>query len=234
MRSLGTTARSIGVLYLLFMVPGLPFLLYVPRLIVSGNATATAANLAANELAYRLSILGWVVGHVLWIYLVLSLYALFEAVDRKQARLMVTFVAVSVAMTLVNLTNQLAPLILLSGADFLSPLSRPQLEALAYAFLRLHSTGTGIEFAFWGLWLLPFGILVIRSGFAPKLIGYLLILGCVGWLIQSAVAIVVPAYSGMAFKAMQPLVAPGELSMMLWLLIKGGNVPLRQPQPVVT
>jgi len=226
MRSSGATARSVGVLYLSFMAPGLPFLLYVPRLIVSGNAPATAANILAHETAYRLSVLGWVVGHILWIYLAWSLYRLFEKTDRRQAQLMVTFVVVSVAMTLVNLINQLAPLTLLSGAEFLSPLSQSQLEALAYASLRLHSAGTGIEFAFWGLWLLPFGILVIKSGFVPKLIGYLLILGCIGWLIQSAVSIVAPAYTALAFKAAQPLVAPGELSMMLWLLIKGGHLSL--------
>jgi hypothetical protein len=80
--------------------------------------------------------------------------------------------------------------------------------------------------AFWGLWLLPLGILIIRSGFIPKLIGVLLIVGCIGWLIECVVALVLPQYRSAVFTWMQPLVAPGELSLIGWLLIKGGSIPL--------
>jgi hypothetical protein len=126
----------------------------------------------------------------------------------------------------VNLINEIAPLILLSGADFLSVFSQPQLDALALGFLRLRESGVGIATAFWGLWLLPFGILVIKSGFIPKLIGVLLIVGCFGYLAQSFTAIALPAHLPVVVNLTLPLVLPGELLVVIWLLAKGAKVPL--------
>jgi hypothetical protein len=209
------------------MLPAPLNLIYLPkRFIVPGDAAATAANISAGELIYRLCTLAGVFNSIMFIFLVLSLSNLFKDVDRKQARLMVALVVVSVAIGLVNLINEIAPLILLSGADYLSVFSKPQLEALALGFLRLRGSGLGIASAFWGLWLLPFGILVIKSGFIPKLIGVLLIVGCFGYLAQSLTTIVFPAYVRTVFNATLPLVAPGELSMIIWLLVKGAKLPL--------
>jgi hypothetical protein len=220
------------VLYVLTMLPAPLNLIYLPRrFIVPGDATATARNITAGELTYRLCTLSGLVNSILFIFLVLSLYNLFKDVDRKQARLMVMLVAVSVAIAVVNLVNEIAPLILLSGADFLSVFSKPQLDALALGFLRLRGSGVVLASAFWGLWLLPFGILVIKSGFIPKLIGVLLIVGCFGYLAQSFTSIVLPAQVPAVFKVALPLVAPGELFMIIWLLLKGGKVPLPEAQP---
>ena len=227
MRASRATARSIGALYVLTMTPAPLNLIYLPsRFIVAGDAAATARNITAGALTYRLLTLAALFNNILFIVLVLSLYDLLKDVDRKQARLMVAFVVVSVAVSLVNLLNELAPLMLLSGADYLSAFSRPELEALAYGFLRLRGTGLGIATAFWGLWLLPFGILVIKSGFIPRLIGVLLIAGCFGYLAQSVAAILFPARVHAVFNATLPLVAPGELFVVIWLLVKGGTVPL--------
>jgi len=221
------TARSIGVLYLLTMLPAPLNLMYLPsRFIVPGDAAATAHNISTGELTYRLLTLSGLVSNILFIFLVLSLYNLFKDVDRKQARLMAMLVGVSVAICLINLLNELAPLILLSGADYLAAFSKPQLDALAFGFLRLRGTGLGIATAFWGLWLLPFGILVIKSGFIPKLIGGLLIVGCFGYLAQSVTSIIWPAYVHTVFTATLPLVGPGELGVIIWLLVKGAKVPL--------
>lgn len=226
------TARSIGVLYFLTMLPA-PFnLIYLPRrFIVPGDAAATAHNITAGALTYRLCTLSGLLNGIAFIFLVLSLYDLLKDVDRKQARLMVTLVAISVAMSLVNLVNEIAPLILLSGADSLSVFSKPQLDALALGFLRLRSSGLGIVTAFWGLWLLPFGILAIKSGFIPKPIGVLLIVGCFGYLAQSFTSIVSPAHLRLVFNATLPLVAPGEFFVIVWLLVKGAKVPLPEAQP---
>jgi len=227
MNSRRPTARSIGVLYVLTMLPAPINLIYLPRhFIVPGDAAATARNITAAELTYRLCTLSSFVNSILFIFLVLSLYHVFKDVDRKQARLMVMLVVVSVAISVVNLINEIAPLILLSGADFLSVFSQPQLDALALGFLRLRGSGVGIATAFWGLWLLPFGILVIKSGFIPKLIGALLIVGCFGYLAQSFTSIVLPAHVHSVVTLTLPLVAPGELFVMIWLLVKGGKVQL--------
>lgn len=223
----GRTARSIGWLYLVTMAPAPLNLIYLPsHFIVRGDAAATASNIAGGELLYRLCTLAGLFNSIMFIVLGLSLYNLFKDVDRKQARLMVAFVAVSAAISLVNLVNEIAPLILLGGADWLSAFSKPQLDALALGFLRLRDIGIGIATAFWGLWLLPFGVLAFKSGFVPRLIGVLLIVGCFGYLAQSVTAILAPAYLNLVFNVTLPLVGPGELFAIIWLLVKGGRVPL--------
>ena len=232
MSSTKWTARSIGVLYLVTMLPAPLNLIYMPgRFIVRGDAAATARNIADAELLYRLCTLAGFFNSIMFIVLGLSLYNLFKDVDRKQARLMVAFVAVSAAISLANLINEIAPLVLLSGADFLSAFSKPQLDALALGFLRLRDVGIGIATAFWGLWLLPFGILAHRSGFTPRLIGVLLIVGCFGYLAQSVTFIVLPALTTVVTYVTLPLAAPGEFVMIIWLLVKGGTVLLPVARP---
>jgi len=232
MSSTKTTARQAGVLYLLLAITG-PFNdIYVPNaFIVAGDATATLRKIAAAELTYRLGIFSGLVAHVIFLFLVSSLYNLLKDVDKKNARLMVMLVLVGVAVGVANLFNEIVPLILSSGAGFLSVFSKPQLDALALGFLRLRSSGTYLAMAFWGLWLLPFGILVIKSGFIPKLLGILLIVGCFAYLAVSFTAIVFPARAPVVSQVMLPLFAVGELSMIVWLLVKGAKTPLPEAQP---
>lgn len=226
MNSTKATARQAGILYLLMLITSGFNLLYVPAsYIVPGDSAATAHNIVAGELAYRIGIVSEVAGSFLFILLVLTLYSLFKDIDRKQAMLMVILVSVGVAFSLVNLLNQIAPLVLLSGADFLSAFTKPQLEALALAFLRLRFGGVELIAAFWGLWLLPFGILVVRSRFFPEILGVLLIAACFAGLTHSFVSLVLPAYKHMVWPATVPVDAVGELSMAVWLLVKGAKVP---------
>jgi hypothetical protein len=161
----------------------------------------------------------------------LSLYNLLKDVDRKHARLMVMLVAVGVAVGVVNLLNQIAPLILLSGADFLSVFTKPQLDALALGFLRLRNSGSHVAMAFWALWLFPFGILVIKSRFFPTVLGVLLIVGCFAYLAVSFTAIVFPAHLQVVNQVTLPFYAIGELSMIIWLLVKGAKVPEPEARP---
>lgn len=209
-----------------------PFnLMYVPSaFIVPGDATATARNIAAGELTYRIGIFSGLASSIIFLFLVLSLYNLLKDVDRKHARLMVMLVAVSVAIGVVNLLNQIAPLILLSGADFLSVFTKPQLDALALGFLRLRSNVTDVDAAFWGLWLFPFGILVIKSGFFPRILGILLMAAGFAFLISSFTSIVLPAYTHVVSQIMMPLYF-GEVPMVIWLLVKGAKVPLPEARP---
>ena len=138
---------------------------------------------------------------------------------------MLTLATVSVTFGLVNLLNLIAPLVLLSAAPFGSVFTAPQLDALAYAFLRLRSTGVSLAMAFWGLWLLPFGVLVIKSGRFPRLLGILLIVGGVAYLAVSVTRIGWPAYRQSVDQVLLPFYVLGELSMILWLLVKGAKAP---------
>ena len=223
-------ARTAGLLYL-SMVFVAPFaLLYVPRqLIVRGNPAATASRILDSEMLFRLGVVGNVISTTIFVLTVLALYRLFRNVDRTQAVLMVALAVISTPITFFNVVNDLAALTLIRGADFLQAFSRPQLEAAALFFLGLSNKGTLIAEIFWGLWLFPFGILVMRSRFLPRVLGVLLILNGFAYVIASMTGILFPSYAAVvnryAFIAMT-----GELWFMLWILIKGIKV---EPMPLV-
>jgi len=217
-------ARVAGAVYL-SMVLTAPFsLIYVPsKLIVRGNATATANNILAHETMFRLSIMGDLVGQVIFICLAIALYRLLRDVNRTWAWLMVSFVLVSAAVGFLNTLNNVAALILFRGDEFLTVFDQVRREALGMLFIRLHSQGQFIDEIFWGLWLFPFGLLVFRSGFLPRFLGIWLMINCFGYLVLSVTALFFPLYYEAAFRFSQPVLF-GELATMLWLLIKGAKV----------
>ena len=215
------TARQAAFLYLLMGLPAPINLMYMPgKFIVAGDAAATVSNISANEMTYRLCIFAGMVSSVAFIFLVVTLYELFQEVDRRQARLMVALVTVSSALGLVTLLNEIAPLILLHGADSFAAFSKPQLDALSLGFLNLRSTTVSVNSVLWGLWLFPFGILAIKSGFIPKLIGAALIVSGVAYVVSSVTFVLFPQYHHAVTQVTLPL-GVGELFMMLWLFIKG-------------
>jgi hypothetical protein len=217
-------ARIAGAIYL-SMVFTAPFcLIYVPsKLIVRGNAAATADNILAHETMFRLSIFGDLSGQVIFVCLAIALYRLLSSVNKTWAVLMVAFVLVSAAVGFFNTLNNIAALILFRGSEFLTVFDKPQRDALGMLFIRLHTQGIFIDEIFWGLWLFPFGLLVFRSGFMPRFIGVWLMINCFGYVALSSIALFFPDYYQPAFRYLQPVLF-GELVVMLWLLIKGAKV----------
>jgi hypothetical protein len=224
MHSLKKAARIAGAIYLL-MVLTAPFsLIYVPsKLIVRGNAAATAENILAHETMFRLSIFGDLIGPVIFICLAIALCRLLSNVNKTWAALMVALVLVSAAVGFLNALNNIAAVILFRGGEFLTVFDQAQREALGMLFIRLHSHGHFINEIFWGLWLFPFGLLVFRSGFLPRLLGIWLMLDCFGWLALSVIVLFFPPYYDGAFRVLQPVLF-GELAIMLYLLSRGANV----------
>ncbi len=224
MNSTKKQARIAGVLYVLLALTGVFSLIYVPTaLVVFGDATATAENIRSSELLFRFGILSGLVSNIIFVFLVLALYRLLKETSRNQAILMVTLVVISVATGFANTINQLGALIALSGADFLSVFEKPELDAIAYLFIRLNSWGIQIIQIFWGLWLFPFGLLVYRSRFIPKVLGVLLIIAGVGYLLGTITFSVLPQYQS-ALSTPIMLLEMGELPIILWLLIVGAKV----------
>jgi hypothetical protein len=226
-------ARTAGWLYLLLALTAPLGLIYVPgRLIVPGDATATADRLRASAWLLRAGIASELFHQVVCIYLVLALYRLFKAVDEAQARRLVILGAlVSVPIVFVDVLNELAALSLVSGADSLAVFTRPQLDALAYLFLRLHGEGINVVSIFWGLWLFPFGQLVIRSRFIPRVFGVLLLVAGAAYLVSSSVALVLPRFASQVDQIALPLQL-GELPIVLYLLIRGAReVPSASAAP---
>lgn len=222
--SVKKTARFAGFLYLLLALSGAFSILYVPsNLIVFGDAAATAEKIMSSEMLFRAGILSGVVSHVAFVLLVLALYHLLKETNRKQAMLMVALVVLGVATGFANTINQLGALIALSGADFLSAFDKPQLDSLAYLFLRLHSYGIQIIQVFWGLWLFPFGLLVYRSRFIPKILGVLLIVAGAGYLLGTITFLVLPQHVS-ALSTFITVLEMGELPIIFWLLLVGVRV----------
>jgi hypothetical protein len=217
-------ARRAGAVYLLFSIVAVVGEFLFPAFLVSGDPAATARNITTGEATYRLGILIGFCTLVLFVVLVVMLYKLFEDVDRMQALLMVAMVLVGVSTALANLLNKFVPLVLLSGADYLSVFSKPQLDALALGAIGWHRSGAAVATAFWGLWLFPFGFLVIKSGFFPRVLGILLIVAGAAYLTSSVTSIGWPAYRQVIGRIVMPLYF-GELPIIFWLLIKGAKLP---------
>ena len=217
--------RLIGLLYVVTSILGFFAMGYVPdKLIVGGNAAATASNIAASETLFRLGIASELVGQVGFIFVAFALYALLKGVNQRQATLMVTLIVIQVPIAFLNELNAIAALILVRGADFLSTSPQPEREALAMLFLRLHHYGFVIAGMFWGLWLFPLGSLVYRSRFLPRLLGGWLVLAGVAWVSWSFTGVLWPQYQDKVFTFSQPAVF-GEIAFMLWLLIRGAKIP---------
>ena len=225
MQTTEKAARVAGAVYLLAIILGPFSLIYVPNVIVvTGNATATVANILSHEALFRLGILGDLVGGVLILFLTFALYRLFKGVDQNLAAMVVILGGlIPCVIYFVNSLNWIAALILARGADYLNAFTRAQQEALAMLFVRLHSQGHLVSLVFAGLWLFPVGALVIRSGFLPRFLGIWLIAGGFGWLVVTWAGLFAPQYQEMIFTFGQPLFF-GEIAFTLWLLLVGAKV----------
>lgn len=210
-------ARVAGFLYLLVVPLGI-FSIYVSsRLTVPEDAATTASYITTNELLFRLSIVSDILAPLVLILVVLFLYKLLKPANQYMAWLMVIFLLLGVTIALLSKLNQFAALQLLSGADYLTVFTTEQLQTLALLFLHLHDRGGTIAFIFWGLWLIPLGYLVFKSGFFPRILGVLLIMSGFGYVIDSFATFLGYEVNIGLFTAW------GEVLFILWLLIKGVN-----------
>jgi hypothetical protein len=224
MTSLSKSARVAGLLYVVASAVGIVRLLYVPKaLFVHGNAAATAGNIAGHELLFRLGIVCYLLGGVLWLFVPLALYRLFKGVNQGLAVVMVILGSLmQTPVFVINTMNDVAALLFAGGADFMSVIDKVQREAFMMLFLNLHYHLDLANEIFWGLWLVPFGLLVYRSRFLPRILGVWLILACFGWLALSLTSLLFPPYAEMVYKSTQPATL-GEVATMLWLVIMGAK-----------
>ena len=221
MESLKRNARVAGILYLIPCIPAPFSLLYVPNtLIVRGNAAETASRILASQGLLLAGMAGELASAIGFLFVTLALHRLLKGVNERLASLMVILFAISIPISCLNVVHDFAALILVRGGDFLSVFTKPQLDALAMIFLRIHGSGVLVAQIFWGLWLLPFGILVYRSGFIPRFFGVFLIANGCAYPIQSFTALFLPRYYGVVSKTTFPLLF-GELAIILWLVIRG-------------
>jgi hypothetical protein len=218
-------ARLCGALYLVVIVIGICTELFVrDRLTVSGDAAATANNIMASQLLWRSSIAADVILLVCAVIQALLFYRLLSPVNKNLAVLAVFFNLVECAIDGVNKLNLIAALFLSSGADYLKAFEPHQLHALAYLALKLHAYGYAISLVFFGFVCLIFGYLLLGSGYFPKALGVLMTIAGLSYLAISFTQILAPTYAGTIFPIFAAPAFIGELSLCLWLIVKGVNV----------
>ena len=226
-------ARIGGWLYLIIIVAGIfAELLVRDRLIVSGDATATANNIMASGLLFRISIAVEQIWLVCAVAVALILYVLLRPVSKDLALLAAFFNLVSIAVEAVATVSLVAVLLLLGGAGYLKAFEPNQLHALAYLCLKLYDYGFATCLVFFGCCLFLYGYLIFRSGYFPRTLGVLLIVASLSYLTNSFTLFLAPAYAAMILPILV-LAFIGETSLCLWLIVKGVNVPKWQHQASV-
>ncbi|WP_020607511.1 DUF4386 domain-containing protein [Spirosoma spitsbergense] len=218
-------ARIAGLLYLGVVLTGLFSLMYVPsKLIVWDNAATTYANIEAAQPLFRLGIVSGLACYLFFLFLPFSLYELLKPVDKRYALVMVVLAGISVPVFFVNMQNEFTVLSLMSGESYLSIFTKEQLQTQVMLHLNQYANGLMITHIFSGLWLFPFGYLVFKSGFLPRILGILLMLGCFGYLTNFLGHALWSDYSQIGISSYISLPASiGEIGICLWLLIMGAK-----------
>jgi hypothetical protein len=223
-------ARIAGLLYLIVVVSGIFSLAYVPgQLIVDGDIGATIANIVMRAPLYRLGILAGMICYTAFLLLPLAMYRLFAPWSPALAAAMVALATVSVPIAFGSLQSQMDLLALAEGSA--GAAGNGQREALTALALQSSDDALRLVKLFWGLWLLPLGLLVLRSRLLPALLGVLLIAGCAGYLIDVVVRLLAPDALGAAARYVRLPATFGEIGTCLWLLIFGVREAARVPQP---
>jgi hypothetical protein len=222
--SITNPGRIAGLWYLLLCVLGPLRLMYIPsKLFVHGNAAATASNIAAHQLLFRLGIVADLASAVMAIFLALAFYKLFAGVDRNLAVQVVIFGGVMPSLIyFVGVVSDLAALMIARGANFLSVFDKPQRDALVMLFVQLRDHQNTAAEVLWGMWLLPLAVLIYRSRFLPRFLGVWLVANGIGYIALSLTGVMWPQYQNKIFMFSQPALF-GELALMLWLVIKGAK-----------
>lgn len=219
--SLKNTARIAGLLYLFLIITGVYGVMYIPsQIIVPGDSVSTAKNIISNELLFRTGFLNDIISNTIFLFLVLVLYRLLKIVNENIAKIMFALVIVQIPCVFIMETFNITALMILKG-EILKTFELGQRQDLAMLFLNINDYGTLPLEMFWGLWLLPFGLLVFKSEFIPRVFGILLVIGGIAYMIDSTIGILFPVYSSIVKYPTLLLVAIGEISITLWLLIKG-------------
>jgi len=212
-------ARMAGVCQLMEAVTAAFGGVIIPgKLLVAGNAAATAANILGRErlfwLGFVLSLIG-VAFHIAW---ALLMYELLNPVNRSLSRLAAFVILVGCAIQALASLLYLAPLIILQGGSSLSAFTPEQLQALALVFLRLNDYAFQIYLVFFGAWCLLIGYLIFRSTFLPRILGALLAISGLGWVIY-----LYPPLAHRLWRIIDAASALGEVPVELWLIVMGVN-----------
>ena len=214
-------ARIAGVFYLLTFVGGVASLALGGRLVNYGDAAATAASIRAHESLFRLGFAANLFASACYVAVTLLFYELFKPVSRSISMLAAFFSLVGCAVGAFGSLFQLAPLVVLGGAQYLGVFNVEQLQALALVLLKLGAQANNIGLVFFGCYCLLIGYLIFRSDFLPAILGVLMAIGGAGWLTNSFISFLSPPLARSLSSWMMAPGILGEAALTLWLLVMG-------------
>lgn len=224
MKTVTNLGRVAGLLYLLLIVCGVFAEIIVrANFIVVGDASATAQNILASEWLFRAGFVSDVMMLTTYFFLVMVLYILLKPIGKTTALVMVLSVVISICAMLVNLLNHFAPIILLNNAAYLAAFGEEQLHAAVLFFLDLHKLGYLIAQPFFGLWLLPLGYLVYKSGYFPRILGVALMIACFAYQVDFFIVFLFPTYRDLFAPFVDLSTSLAEFAFCFWLLFKGAK-----------
>lgn len=222
-------ARLAGLFYLLTAITGGFGYAYIRnKVIIPGDAAATAANILASEFTFRAAIVATLVSQVLMFFFGLTLFRLLREINKHWAIVFLTSVLLSVVLAVFNQLNNFAALLMVSQTEYLKVFSPDQLHALAMAFLRFSGIGQGLLEIFWSPYYFVLGLFAIKYRFLPRVLGVLLIMMGVAYWINILDKFLIPTFYPVMFTRLAMSVgALGGIPAMLWLLIKGARVDVQ-------
>lgn len=222
MESNKKTARLAGMFFLMMVVFGLASeVFFRQKVFASSDINVTANAILSNLFLYRMGVVSDILMTLSYLFTALTLYKLFSEVNKHLAAMMVLFASAGCILLLFNVLNELAPLYILSGNDYLSTFSTSQQQALAMFFYNIYQHGYMIGQIFFSLWVLPLGLLIYRAGFMPKVLGILFVIESIFGLITVMVHFLIPNATMETILMMPMMIA--EFSFMFYLLIRGIN-----------
>ena len=212
-------ARAAGLCYLLNILTIMIAVLFFRGLIVPGDAVATATNVLAHEPLFRSGIAFEIISTACSIAVAALLYALLKPVNRSFSLIAAFFRLVACAIAALSYLFQVGPLVVLGGAHYLSVFKLEQLQALALLFFKLHSQVMNVSIVFFGFHFLVTGLLILKSTFLPRILGILCAFAGLGGLTFLAP----PLANRLFFPYLVAVGLLAEVSLTLWLLVKGVN-----------
>ncbi len=214
--------RLAGLLFLILVLTGVFAEFFVrQKLYVLNDHGATAQNIIENQWLFRLGFVSDLVMSTMFFVYGYMLYLIFKAVNKHVSLFLLLCIVISVAMFCQNTLNQFAVLDVLTNTGYSEAFKPEQLQVLSSFFQNIHIKGYYINQIFYGLYLLPLGYMIIKSGIVPKLIGVFLLLGFTGDMIDFVVYFLFPNLESIWLANITLPADIGELSLCLWFLIKG-------------
>ena len=222
-----------GLLYLVVAIFGGFAQIVRVKIYSPGDATATSANIAANATLVRLSFVADLVQAMVWLVLAVTLFRLLAHAGLNIARAMVVFVAVSAAITCLNMVNQFGALLIATNPSYATALGADGSHALVLLLMDLQHYGYLIAQLTW-LWLFALGLLGLRSGMFPRWLSFLLMLGTVCYVMDALTRFLAPSLADTSAAVFVLPETVCEVSLLAYLLIKGVRTPqlaVLDPEP---